>query len=113
MPEDGFFDKVSCFRSIYQSQVLTANGFAKKDTPILFARRINGSTADWTLGALVQLSAAAALSCGFGSKNCGEEDEIVGTDTMKQPTSGSGAADKPVVTMAMMLFSLYNVLRWG
>ena len=101
MPEDGFFDKVSCFRSIYQSQILAANGFAKKDTPILFARRINGRTADWTLGALVQLSAAAALSCGFGRKNCGEED------------SGSGVADMPVVTMAMMLFSLYNVLRWG
>ena len=62
---------------------------------------INERTADWTLGAMVQISAAAALSCGFGRKNCGEED------------SGSGVADMPVVTMAMMLFSLYNVLRWG
>ena len=56
---------------------------------------INERTADWTLGAMVQISAAAALSCGFGSKNCGEGDEIVGTDTVKQPTSGSGVADMP------------------
>ena len=88
LPDDGIYDKISCFRTIYSSQVLAANGFAENDTPILMARRINGRTADWTLGALVQLRAAASLSCEeFGNtiSNCdcgdGSGKEVTSTST--------------------------------
>ena len=80
--DDGFYDKISCFRTIYSSQVLAANGFAANDTPILMARRINGRSADWALGALIQLRATGSLSCDFGnsSPNCGgSPNDIIAT----------------------------------
>jgi len=52
----------TCFNAIWGAKVMLSYGF-DEDTEITFARRLNGRTADWTLGSLVNLRAISLLSC--------------------------------------------------
>lgn len=58
----------NCFDTVWGAKVILSYGF-DEETEITFARRLDGRTADWTLGSLINLRAISLLSCDDDNDN--------------------------------------------
>lgn len=91
----------TCFNTVWGAKVMLSYGF-DEETDITFARRLNGRTADWTLGSLVNLRAISLLSCNDDSMP--NETESGGTGS----TTSAGQA----LTTGILVLSVSCIYLW-